>query len=146
MGSASSPASSQTLHRDCVGVDNFSQFGGPKDAFLSRFERYRSPNHQFHDRDYVDYFSTVHSGEIGVYFYDGEHSYHNQLNGLRVAEPFFSKNCTIFIDDTNDDEPRRATLDFVAQSLNHYNVVFDAKTHENQHPTWWNGLMILQRQ
>ena len=77
----------------CIGVDNFSQFCGPKDTFLARFERFKSPNHRFHDMDYKEYFASVHWEPIGFYFYDGEHSYQNQLDGLRIAEPFFAPNC-----------------------------------------------------
>lgn len=31
--------------KKCIGVDNFSQFGEPKDQFLKRFEDYRKSNH-----------------------------------------------------------------------------------------------------
>ncbi len=132
-------------NKTCIGIDNFSQFGGPKEAFLRRFEQYRSPRHAFHDMDYKEYFASVHKGKIGFYIYDGEHSYENQLEGLRVAEPFFSERCLILVDDTNFEEPRRANLDFIAQSANKYEIVLDRHTCKNGHPTYWNGVMILQR-
>ncbi|MFH1995354.1 MAG: class I SAM-dependent methyltransferase, partial [Nitrospinota bacterium] len=87
--------------KKCIGVDNFTQFGGPQEEFLKRFEKYKNPYHHFYRMDYVDYFSKVHSDPIGVYLYDGEHSYDNQLKGLKSAEPFFSDNCVILVDDTN---------------------------------------------
>ncbi len=130
--------------KHCIGIDNFSEFGGPRAAFLEAFEQKRSSNHFFHDMDYREYFKTTHTGKIGVYLYDGEHSYANQLEGLQVAEPFFSEDCLIFVDDTNCDDPRRATLDFVAKGRGKYEVLFDAKTCENCHPTFWNGLMVLK--
>lgn len=129
----------------CVGVDNFSQFGGPKDAFLARFQQHKSANHHFFDMDYKDYFTTVHRDPIGFYLYDGDHPYHDQLEGLRRAEPYFGPNCLILVDDTNDPQPRSATLDFMEASRNKYQVLLDAKTCQNQHPTWWNGVMLLQR-
>jgi hypothetical protein len=131
--------------KQCVGIDNFSQFGGPKEAFLERFNRIKSPNHHFYDLDYKDYFLRHHSGKIGFYFYDGEHSYQNQLDGLKTAEPFFSEECIIFVDDTNWEEPRRGTLDFVKQSSSAYEILLDVRTAYAGHPTFWNGLMILQR-
>ena len=131
--------------RTCVGVDNFSQFGGPKDAFLERFARFKSAAHRFHDMDYRDYFATVHREPIGFYLYDGEHSYQNQLEGLRVAEPHFGPDCVVMVDDTNDEEPRQATLDFVRSSRNQYETVLDVTTCQNQHPTWWNGVLLLRR-
>lgn len=132
-------------NKTCIGVDNFSQFGGPKDAFLKRFEKYRSHRHAFHDMDYKEYFSKTHKGKIGFYNYDGEHSYENQLEGLRAAEPFFSDRCLIFVDDTNFEEPRRANLDFIAKSANKYEIILDRHTCKNGHPTYWNGVMIMQR-
>ncbi len=77
--------------KTCVGVDNFSEFGGPRATFLEAFEQKRSSRHFFHDMDYREYFKNVHDGSIGVYLYDGEHSYANQLEGLQVAEPFFQR-------------------------------------------------------
>jgi hypothetical protein len=129
----------------CIGVDNFSQFGGPRNTFLARFERFKSPNHRFYDMDYREYFATVHRESIGFYVYDGEHSYQNQLDGLRIAEPFFGPNCLVLVDDTNDQEPRQATLDFICESSSRYKTVHDVTTRENQHPTWWNGVMLFRR-
>lgn len=130
--------------KTCIGIDNFSQFGGPREAFLGRFNRRRSDNHFFFEMDYRDYFSSVHEEPIGFYIYDGEHSYENQLEGLRVAEPFFTEKCFVLIDDTNLEAPRKATLDFAQESSRHYEVILDKSTHYNQHPTFWNGVMMLQ--
>lgn len=131
--------------RPCVGIDNFSQFGGPRDDFLARFQAYRGPRHEFHDLDYADYFTQVHRGPIGVYIYDGEHSYTNQLKGLQTAEPFFSENCIIVVDDTNWIEPWKATFDFVSQSAHRYRILLDQTTCQNGHPSFWNGVLVLQR-
>ena len=130
--------------RTCVGIDNFSQFGGPKRQFLENFDRLASPRHHFHDMDYVDYLNKIHSGPIGFYIYDGPHDYENQLLGLRLAEPFFSKNCILLVDDTNWREPREATFDFISSSENEYEILLDVKTVHNCHPTYWNGVMLLR--
>ena len=132
--------------RKVVGVDNFSQFGGPKDKTLAVFEQLKSDSHAFYDMDYRDYFNHVHDGEIGFYFYDGEHSYDNQLQGLQVAEPYFSRDCIIMVDDTNWEEPHQATLDFIDKSAFSYRVLLDEKTAWNGHPTYWNGIMMLRRE
>lgn len=131
--------------RRCVGIDNFSQFGGPRDEFLARFQSRCSSRHEFHDLDYTEYFAKVHRGPIGVYIYDGEHSYANQLKGLQTAEPFFSEDCVVVVDDTNWIEPWRATMDFVSESPHGYRILLDQNTCQNGHPSFWNGLMVLQR-
>jgi hypothetical protein len=95
--------------------------------------------------DYRDYFDRVHEGPIGVYFYDGDHAYEHQLLGLRVAEPFFGEGCIVVVDDTNWVEPYEATFDFIAESEQEYTVLLDQQTVGNGHPTFWNGLLILQK-
>ena len=131
-------------NKKCIGVDNFSSFGGPQAQFRERFNRYKGTNHYFYEKDCVEYFSESHNDPIGFFLYDGNHSYKNQLLALQTAEPFFSKNCIIMIDDTNWEEPRQATLDFVANRSNKYQILRDTRTYSNRHPTLWNGIMIIQ--
>lgn len=137
-----------TGHPDkfCIGVDNFSEFGGPREAFMRSFDRVRSERHSFFESDYREYLRSVHQGKLGFYFYDGPHAYEDQLLGLQLAEPFFAENCLVMVDDTNWDEARRGTADFIAGSAHRYRIVLDARTCENMHPTFWNGVMILRRE
>jgi hypothetical protein len=79
----------QNPARTCIGVDDFSGFGGPREGFEARFERFASDRHSFHEMDYQRYFAEVHREPLGVYMYDGDHAYDHQLQGLRIAEPFF---------------------------------------------------------
>jgi hypothetical protein len=129
----------------CIGVDDFSEFGGPKEQFLQRFNEQKSANHYFYDIDYREYFAKIHSGEIGFYIYDANHSYENQLMGLKLAEPFFGKNCIVLVDDTNGVDPRQATLDFINHNRNKYEILLDAKTRGNYHPTFWNGIIVFRK-
>jgi hypothetical protein len=128
----------------CVGIDNFSQYADRSAAFLARFEARKGPAHRFHRMDYRDYFASVHRGPIGFYFYDGDHAYEHQVHGLQIAEPFFSEDCVVMVDDTNWGRARQATYDFMAQSERQYEVLFDVQTGHNEHPTFWNGLMLFQ--
>lgn len=131
--------------KTCIGVDNFSESGGPREAFTERFNGYKSDRHRFYDMDYLEYFSTIHKEPIGFYIYDGNHSYENQMRGLEVAEPFFAENCVILVDDTNWWEARQGTLDFISRSSYRYRILLDQKTRSNRHPTFWNGVLVLQR-
>ena len=128
----------------CVGVDNFSESGSPRRAFIKRFEQRRAGPHQFFDMDYRDYFRDLHQGPIGTYIYDGEHSYANQLQGLIVAEACLAPGAIILVDDTNSPAAHQATLDFMARSPGRYQLLLDRPTRHNCHPTLWNGLMVLQ--
>ncbi len=133
------------MNRPAVCVDNFSQFGGPRNEFLSHFRAVRGDCHDFFDMDYRDYFASVHYGPIGVYLYDGEHSYANQLRSLELAEPFFVPGTIVIVDDTNEPEPRKATLDFLASKPGRYAILRDEQTSCNGHPTFWNGLMVIEK-
>lgn len=128
----------------CTGIDNFSHKNSPREAFLERFERFRGAGHTFHEMDYRDYFARVHEGPIGFYLFDGPHTYQDQLDGLRLAEPFFAENCVIMVDDTNWEEVRRANFDFIVGSPNQYEVLLDVLTPKSGHPTFWNGEMVIR--
>ncbi|MFM7887247.1 MAG: class I SAM-dependent methyltransferase [Pseudanabaena sp.] len=129
----------------CIGIDNFSEFNGSKESFLNNFNKYKSPNHSFYEMDYLEYFLKIHNEPIGFYIYDGEHSYENQLKGLEVAEPFFDDQCIILIDDTNWEDPYKSVMDFLKKRPNQYNILLDKRTKFAQHPTWWNGVIVLQK-
>ena len=133
------------LNTECrvIGIDDFSQFGGPKETLLKNYENYKRGNDNFYDIDYIDYFKN-HKGNIDFYFYDGEHSYENQYKAITLAAPFLQKNSLILIDDTNCDDPRNATFKALDDLNFKYDIWFDQKTAHNCHPTYWNGLILCQ--
>ncbi len=77
--------------------------------------------------------------------YDGEHSYENQLEGLRITEPFFAGDCIILVDDNNWEEPWQATMDFINSSSHRYQILLDKKTCCSGHITFWNGIIVLKK-
>lgn len=128
----------------CIGIDNFSHNNSPRDQFLERFDKFRGADHEFHERDYHEYFANVHEGPIGFYLFDGPHTYRDQIDGLKIAEPFFAENCIIMVDDSNWDQVRKANFDFMKTSRNQYRVLLDQRTPASGHPTFWNGVMVFQ--
>ena len=83
-----------------IGVDNFSEFGAPREKFLANFAHLRHPKAFFWDVDYKEYFATMHNErKIGSYFYDGAHDYNNQMTALTLPEPYFAENVIILVDD-----------------------------------------------
>jgi predicted O-methyltransferase YrrM len=128
----------------CIGIDNFTYARAPRATFEATFNRYRSPAHSFFDGDYRDYFANHHDEPIGLYFYDGNHDYEDQVRGLQIAEPYFADGCVVVVDDTNWQQPRQGTYDFIAQSEREYEVLLDVGTADRWHPTFWNGLIVFQ--
>jgi len=127
----------------CIGVDNFSEFGGPRDEFLRRFLAHRSPRHRFHSQDYEDFFATGLERPLGTYFYDGAHDYEHQYRGLMAAEPLYADDAVIIVDDVNWEAPREATLKFAEDSRLDWTLVVDQPTASGNHPTLWNGILVL---
>lgn len=131
--------------RTCVGVDDFSEHGGPEAEFRERFTAAATDAHHFHRTGFRRYLDEVHRGPLGLYYYDGPNSYEDELDALRMAEPYLVEGSYVLLDDTNWPERRRAARDFVSGSPHAYDVVFDQRTAYNKHLTFWNGLTILKR-
>ena len=133
-----------------IGVDNFSQFDGPKKEFYSNFEKYRNKKkHFFYDEDYKIFFKNFEKKQdkINFYYYDGEHSYKNQYENLEIANNFLVKGSIVFIDDVNFSEVEKGTKDFLNKTQSDYKVIREIKTANNHcHPSYWNGIMILEKQ
>jgi hypothetical protein len=134
--------------KKCRGVDNFSEFtqNAPRERFYEKFEEIKSPNHTFYKMDCFEYLENFHKGEIGFYMYDGLHTEAYQLRGLQLAEPFFSDNCLILIDDINLGIPVTRSLgEFFRLSGHRYEIIFMQYTSGNGHPSFWNGIILLQK-
>jgi len=131
-----------------IGIDNFSQFNGPKDIFFQNFEKLKKPNHFFFEQDYEKYFEILdqNKDKIDFYFYDGEHSYDNQFKNLEIADNFLNIGSVVLIDDINFDEVYEGTLDFISKTKSKFKIVKEIKTVNNHcHPSFWNGIMILKK-
>lgn len=132
-------------NKRCIGIDNFSGFGGPKEQFLANFNRLKSENHDFFELDYKVYFKEMHRGNIGVYYYDGDHSEEHQCEGLRIAEPYLSRDAVIIIDDVNRPGVILGTNKYIRETRLKFRLVGDLRTANDGHPTFWNGLIVMQR-
>ena len=95
-----------------IGVDNFSQFTGPKNDFIKNFENSKKSNHFFFEQDYEKYFESLDhtKDKFDFYFYDGEHSYDNQFKNLEIADNFLNVGSLVLIDDINFDEVYEGTF------------------------------------
>ena len=104
------------------GVDNFTWIDAPRKEFYDKKQKY-----------------------IDFYFFDGPHTYKDQYQSLDLASNFFRKGSIILVDDTNWQEPREATKDFISNHASKYEILHDLKCNHARHPTYWNGLIIFQK-
>ena len=123
------------INTDCkvIGVDNFSQFTGPKNDFLMNFENSKKKNHFFFEQDYEKYFESLDHAKdkFDFYFYDGEHSYDNQFKNLEIADKFLNTGSIVLIDDINFDEVYEGTVDFINKTKSKFKIIKEIKTANN---------------
>lgn len=130
-----------------VGIDNWSQFGGPRDDAMENIARYGS-GVEILDEDYakVDFASL---GRFDVYFYDGPHTDIHQQNGIVLAQPALDDQFVLIVDDWNWSCVRRGTVAGLAASGLRLVYSIDIRTAPDDQPSdygnpgdWHNGYFI----
>ena len=115
-------------------------------AHLKKFQDEKK--HFFFDMDYKKFFTLWEKRKkaINFYYYDGEHSYDNQYQNLIIANNFFKRGTIILVDDYNEDNVEKATLDFVAKFDSHFKILKEIKTANKYiHPTYANGIVLIEK-
>jgi predicted O-methyltransferase YrrM len=79
---------------------------------------------------------------VGVYYYDASHSYENQLEGLRLIEPYLAASGLLIVDDSDWEDVGRATRDYLA-SQPRARMLVEIGGAERGQPWWWEGVMVL---
>jgi len=132
-------------------IDNWSEFGGPKDVFLSNIRAASNPGvaFSFIESDYrkVDFKGI---GPFNVYLFDGPHSRQDQYDGIRLAQPALADTFVLIVDDWNWEPARQGTFEAIAaEKLRLYMSVEIRTTWDNSHPSismensdWHNGYFI----
>ncbi len=132
-------------------IDNWSEFGGPKNAFMSNIRSSMNDKVKFTfiEKDFrqVDYNNI---GKFNIYMFDGPHSEQDQYDGIVIAQPALDDTFTLIVDDWNFPQVRIGT-DRAIRSLG-LNVLADITifSHlDNGHPAiagqnsdWHNGYYI----
>lgn len=125
--------------------DNFSQFGGNLAALQHTIEREMDPRQvSLFDMDAFDFLRRApwRPKKVGVYFYDGGHTFIEQVHAIVEILPQLSDPALLVIDDGNW-APARAAVRLLVQRIPTLVLVQDIRTPGNQHPTWWNGVLVL---
>lgn len=136
----------------CTCIDNWSQFGGPKDAFLTHTEAARSNrvDFTFIEQDFrkVDYVSL---GAFNIYLFDGPHEYQDQFDGVTIAQPAIPGDYIQVVDDWNWPQVRQGTIDAIGSLKLRIVYAIEVRTTQNEsHPQlaqgaasdWHNGYFI----
>ena len=89
-------------------VDNWSEFGGPRDEFLSNIESVHCSTVDIKESDFrdLDYTSL---GKYNIYFFDGPHTEQDQYDGLFLAQDALDEEYIFICDDWNWEQVRQGT-------------------------------------
>jgi hypothetical protein len=137
-----------------VAIDNWSEFGSPKEEFEANLARFRGEQTQVTvlegDFRRVDYSGF---GGFNVYLFDGPHSERDQFDGLRLPLAAMDESFVCIVDDWNWPAVRSGTLKAIAAlGLIQKLTITVRTTWNDQHPNypgelggctdWHNGYFI----
>jgi predicted O-methyltransferase YrrM len=126
--------------------DNFSQFTASADLLRKTIADHSAPGQiDFSDMEFRRFLELApwRPRRIGVYFYDGGHSFADQYEALKRAMPSLADDAIVIIDDTNKRNVRAANRLFTSRAPG-FAQVLDLRTGRNHSPTWWNGIQIYR--
>ncbi len=136
--------------RAVVAVENFQEFGmagvEARAELMDNLARYTAgvPHFRLIEGDCFRVLQDRGSvGEpVGVYFYDGAHTWLAHYLALGVAEHLLAHEAVVLVDDATWPVVRRATMRYV-QRHRGWSVLraFDAESDHD--PRWANGLLVL---
>lgn len=135
-----------------VCIDNWAEFGGPKEAFLANIDAVRNEGvaFTFIESDFrkVD-FSTI--GKFNLYLFDGPHEEKDQYDGVVVAQPALEDIYTLVVDDWNWPAVRAGTQRALADTATSVMCSVEIRTTQTDtHPKlevfekseWHNGYFL----
>ena len=139
-----------------VCIDNWTQFGGPRNEFEYNFNKFKGKN----DAVFIesDCFTVNKDllGKSNIYLFDGEHSQKSHYKALEYFLPCLDDTFIFIIDDWNWPDVRIATDNAI--NNNKLNILWnkeirltnnDMHTHETPDGfqiasnTWWNGISVF---
>jgi hypothetical protein len=133
-----------------VCMDNWSEFGGPKDEFLLNFNKYKCENATFIESDCFN-FDISSLPTFNIYMYDGPHEENDHYRALTHYYNCLDDTFIFIVDDWNWKKVRDGTI----KSLKELNlsVLYERDirtTHDNSHPVfgskeqldWHNGIYV----
>jgi hypothetical protein len=137
-------------------IDNWSQFGGPRETFFHNINTFRNERTQF---DFIEAdFREIDYGALGkynIYLFDGPHGYQDQFDGTIAALAALDSEYVFIVDDWNWSEPRDGSLSALrSRGLDPVYSIEIRTTQDGTHPPiqmqnsdWHNGyyMAVIRR-
>jgi protein O-GlcNAc transferase len=130
--------------RDVVAIDSWQMSGGGREVVEANLARFGLRRPTLIEGDAFDVLrgDALRGKRVGVYYWDAAHGYEEQLDGLRLVEPYLADRAALIVDDTDWERVRQATADYVAEQPR-ATLAFEARGDEHGHPEWWKGVQVL---
>jgi hypothetical protein len=136
----------------CVGCDKFrlwGKFTGPgwlaRRAMLHNITHYRDKGatvHFHHMTSRALFAGGYVPASVGIYFYDGDHSYEETHHGMEAGARLLSPRAVVLVDDWNDPVVQRGARAGMDQGG--LRVLWHRELPGNHtEGTWWNGLGVF---
>jgi CRISPR/Cas system-associated protein Cas10 (large subunit of type III CRISPR-Cas system) len=133
-------------------VDNWVEFGGPKNEFYNNINKFLSTksNKIIIDKNCWEITKDDIVDTIDIFLYDGHHSYESQKKAITYYHNFFSKYVIIMVDDWTCDwvDVKKGTLDGINEMKMKIHFSYEIPlVNTSQHhcggDTFWNGCGIF---
>jgi hypothetical protein len=131
--------------KDYLIIDNWKEFGGPKNDFKVNFKSLVGQEPKLMDADCFSLdVKQLELNDVDIYFYDGAHSELDQEKAVTHFASIMSKNFVLIVDDYNWGRVVSGTYKGIRKAnitVKHEVTKF---TNENGvKDTWWNGIGIF---
>jgi len=128
----------------CTAIDNWSEFGGPKEEFLLNFNKFKGNNKAvFIVKNCWDIDPKT-LGKFNIYMYDGNHTETSHYQTLNHYLPSLDDQFIFLVDDWNDSSIRNSTIksiqDNQLKTLYEKEIFTPNNSNKND---WHNGICIL---
>lgn len=131
---------------DAIGIDNWSEFGGPRGEFLANCRTYLANYPRFRTYSYDAFTldkSAIFQMPVTIYFYDGNHSEMSQELALTYYDEVLNDLFILIVDDWNFPPVAQGTREGIRKLG--YQVLFEQALpadYNGDRAKWWNGLYV----
>jgi len=130
--------------REFVAIDDFSFRDGTRERLEANLERFGLTAPAILEGDA---FELVRGGALegrraGVYYYDNGHEYEQQLEALRMIEPYLAERALVIVDDSDWDDVSRATRVWLEEQPR-AELLLDIAGEDRGNPAWWQGMWAI---
>jgi len=137
--------------KNCIGIDNFSEFDGPRQEFLANFNHFKGNNNATFIEDNCWNIDIDKIGKFNIYVYDGCHKEESQFKALDYYYKALDDEFIYIVDDWNWKQVRDGTMSAIKK--NNLNILYQKiiKTSSNDtqpqfafvQSDWHNGIAIF---